>query len=255
MSNKLTIHQFLDEIDQYSCRVPLPELVERLQRLQLSPDDVREHLKFGVDCYQRNLMRAGSAYAALILCWRSGQRSPIHDHRGSSCGVYVIQGVVTETVFDRTPHGHIYATKSRTLAAGGVCGSQDDDIHQVSNLQAPGEDLVTLHVYSPPLTQMGTYSLMDTRRGEFPGDEQVYKPLVIPAETMRDLGMCEREALIEVACRLYDAEKLSMPAAAKMCGKSRMEFFDELATRGLPTIRITPEDLAQDVATLQRLGV
>lgn len=41
------------------------------------------------------------------------------------------------------------------------------DIHQVSNLQPNDAELVTLHVYSPPLFVMGTYSLTDPMRGEF----------------------------------------------------------------------------------------
>jgi hypothetical protein len=32
-------------------------------------------------------------------------------------------------------------------------------------LQAGDADLVTLHVYTPPLRRMGTYSLTDTDRG------------------------------------------------------------------------------------------
>ena len=45
------------------------------------------------------------------------------------------------------------------LPAGHVCGSQDGDIHQVSNLAPNDSALVTLHIYSPPLLRMGTYSL------------------------------------------------------------------------------------------------
>ncbi len=39
-------------------------------------------------------------------------------------------------------------------------------MHQISNLQAGAADLVTLHIYSPPLVRMGTYSLTDAIRGE-----------------------------------------------------------------------------------------
>jgi hypothetical protein len=46
-----------------------------------------------------------------------------------------------------------------------LCGSEDTDIHQVSNLQADDAVLVTLHVYAPPLHRMGTYSLYDMSRG------------------------------------------------------------------------------------------
>ena len=36
----------------------------------------------------------------------------------------------------------------------------------MSNLQAGNADLVTLHVYSPPLLYMGTYDLFSAARGQ-----------------------------------------------------------------------------------------
>jgi cysteine dioxygenase len=73
---------------------------------------------------------------------------------------------MTETRFDYTPNGHIKAVSSREYGVGSVIGSQDSDLHQVSNLQAGDGDLVTLHIYSPPLLRMNTYSLTDRTRGE-----------------------------------------------------------------------------------------
>ncbi len=161
------LQSFLAEMDRWPERVPLDELVSRLKRLTIGLEDVRRFVQFSPDRYRRNLMHTGPGYHAMILCWRSGQRSPIHDHRGASCGVRVLAGVATETIFERTAAGHIYATQSREYPVGTVCGSFDHDIHQMSNLQAAGSDLVTLHVYSPPLLTMGTYSLTDRSVGEF----------------------------------------------------------------------------------------
>jgi cysteine dioxygenase len=48
---------------------------------------------------------------------------------------------------------------------GSVCASEDDNLHQISNLQDGDADLVTLHIYSPPLLHMGTYSITDLTRG------------------------------------------------------------------------------------------
>jgi cysteine dioxygenase len=100
-----------------------------------------------------------------VMCWRNGQRSPIHDHIGSSCAVRVIEGALTETLFDFAPNGHVKPTCSRDLIPGTVFGGEDTDVHQVSNLQAHNADLVTLHIYSPPLQAMGTYSLDSAERG------------------------------------------------------------------------------------------
>jgi len=162
-----TLPDFFAELDGFNEGVPLDVLTRRLSKLEISLDDVRKHVQFGVKTYKRNLIHEGPGYQALVLCWRSGQRSPIHDHRGSRCGVRVLSGVATETLFEQTEDGWIYATGSRNLGESQVCGSQDSDIHQVSNLRPRGEDLVTLHVYSPALLVMGTYSLTDATRGEF----------------------------------------------------------------------------------------
>jgi cysteine dioxygenase len=44
--------------------------------------------------------------------------------------------------------------------------THDADLHQISNLQAGDADLVTLHVYVPPLVRMKTYSLTEPIMGE-----------------------------------------------------------------------------------------
>ena len=55
----------------------------------------------------------------------------------------------------------IYPVASHELAEGAITVTHDDEMHQMSNLQRDGADLVTLHVYSPPLLYMSTYSLLD----------------------------------------------------------------------------------------------
>lgn len=156
-----TFAELLRRLDAFSDRIPLGELDAALSDVSMSLDDVRRHLIFAAGTYRRNLVHAGPAYQALVLCWRNGQRSPIHDHAGSSCGVRVLSGEALETVFERTRAGMVFAVRSLAHAPGSVCATQDADIHQVSNVADDGSDLVTLHVYSPPLLNMGTYTLFD----------------------------------------------------------------------------------------------
>lgn len=160
-----TLDDLVDYLEGLDGRAPLAELVAQVRRLQISCDNVAEHIFFHERQYMRNLMKAGEWYNVVVLCWKNGQRSPIHDHLGSSCAVKVLRGTATETFFEFAPNGMIRAVSSRDLTSGSVCGSQDTDIHQVSNLQAGDADLVTLHVYTPPLHQMGTYSITTPARG------------------------------------------------------------------------------------------
>lgn len=157
---------FLSYLDALAGRPSLRDLIGRLQKLDIDCSDLADFLRFDERQYQRNLIRAGRWYHIWALCWRSGQRSPIHDHTGSACAVRVLRGTATVTRFDLTPNGHVKAGGSEDFPAGSVLGNQDRELHQVSNLQADGTDLVTLHVYSPPLLRMGTYSIMDRSRGE-----------------------------------------------------------------------------------------
>jgi len=155
------------ELDHYADRIPLAALENWLARTSVTAEQVLPFVHFSEERYVRNLLYAGPSYQALVLCWRSGQRSPIHDHRGSSCAVKIIRGVATETLFAVAPNGMIYATGSHELAAGDSCASQDADIHQLSNLQPAGHDLVSLHLYSPPLFRMHMYSLLDAKVQQF----------------------------------------------------------------------------------------
>jgi cysteine dioxygenase len=168
MSVAKTLQDLFDYLDSLEERAPLAQLKQEIGELEIDCSSVRDYIVFSDKAYARNPVRKGPWYHLLVLCWKNGQRSPIHDHAGSSCGVRVLRGVMTETTFGFAPNGHIKALCSRDLPAGGVCGSQDADMHQVSNLQAGEADLVTLHVYSPPLLWMGTYSILDTSRGMEP---------------------------------------------------------------------------------------
>jgi predicted HTH domain antitoxin len=80
-------------------------------------------------------------------------------------------------------------------------------------------------------------------------------PVVISDETLQQAGLTEREALIEIACRLFDIGKLHLWPAAKMAGMSRGGFEQELMNRKIPVYRPTLEDLADDMATLERLRI
>ena len=80
-------------------------------------------------------------------------------------------------------------------------------------------------------------------------------PLTIPDETLREAGLDEREALIEFACRLFDAGKLHLWPAAKLAGMTRIDFEHELKTRGIAAYRPTLEDIADDMAAFERLGI
>src|SRR5262245_18390171 len=100
-----------------------------MRRLPVECAEVADWIRFSDRQYTRNLVRGGPWYTIVVLCWKNGQRSPIHDHAGSSCAVRVLRGTATETMFDFAPNGQVRALSSRELTPGSVCASQDRDVH------------------------------------------------------------------------------------------------------------------------------
>ena len=161
-----TLESLYSYLDSLAGKAPLDELTSKVAMLEVTCDDLAPFVRFSDQSYTRNLVRAGEHYNVLVLCWKNGQRSPIHDHKGSSCALRVLRGTMTETLFEFTRNGLVKACSSRDFEPGSVAGQEDDDLHQVSNLQDGNDDLITLHIYSPPLKFMGTYSLTDRKRGQ-----------------------------------------------------------------------------------------
>lgn len=154
-----SIHRYFTELDGIDEQLPVQTILRWLVESQLAISDLANFLVFRRDRYVRNLVHVGPHYQCLVLCWRNGQRSPIHNHRGSHCGVKVLAGLATETFFTRAANGMIVPERTRHLLPEHISASSDDDIHQVSNLQSGGADLITLHIYSPPLLRMEVFSL------------------------------------------------------------------------------------------------
>ncbi len=150
MSGRVRFEQALKTWDCCSGPLELDSVLVELQMLDLQREDFLDAIYFEDQLYQRTLIHSRPHFEALILCWKSGQRSPIHDHRGSKCAVRVVEGRATEIRYEVSPCGMIVPEQSTKLSRGEVTGCQGDDMHQMANLEPPGIDLITLHVYSPP---------------------------------------------------------------------------------------------------------
>jgi predicted HTH domain antitoxin len=60
--------------------------------------------------------------------------------------------------------------------------------------------------------------------------------------------------LIELACRLFDTERLDQFSAARLAGLPRSEFEAELRSRKIAIYRPGAEDVQEDAAALRKLG-
>jgi predicted HTH domain antitoxin len=63
--------------------------------------------------------------------------------------------------------------------------------------------------------------------------------------------LTKRRRLIEVACRLFQAGRLSLPKAGNMAGLARVQMEEELHRRSIPAYTYTDEMLDQDLETIE----
>src|SRR5262245_33930465 len=99
-------------------QLPLPAIMDWLSAELLTLKELSSYLIFNPERYVRNRVYDGPMYQALVLCWRNGQRSPIHNHRGSHCGVRVLRAIPPPTLFPRQPHGPEPPVAPRDRAPG-----------------------------------------------------------------------------------------------------------------------------------------
>ena len=183
----------LSELDVRTEPVSIAELEEILRGLTLDRANVAPWVQFDGKIYRRNLIRQSTNYTALLLCWRCGQRTPIHNHKGSACAVKVIHGIASEIHFEHGPNDMVYPTGSRHYQSGEVFSSFDVDTHQMVNLQADPHDLITLHVYSPPLKEMEFVAMQETTLANHDADllgpvMAYWRKDVPPISTLADDG-------------------------------------------------------------------
>ena len=143
---------WLDKIDR---RPGLDELEMKLSSIEVNISALKCCIGYSKEGYQRNLIQKNEFYELVAICWIPGQLTPIHDHVGSDCAFKIINGVSTETTYSLNEDGLAYQIGVREYRAGEICASDEPDIHRVSNNS--DNELINLHVYSPPLHAYNTY--------------------------------------------------------------------------------------------------
>jgi cysteine dioxygenase len=148
----------IEELKHKAREMTLPDLRRLASNLKVNRSELEPHILFTDERYARNLVYKSDDFECLVLCWKPGQRSPIHDHANSICTVYTIEGVLSADNYRKTASGHVRADYSEDFRPGSVLSIQTTEIHQVSNLQE-SSPLISLHFYLGPLENSFLYSV------------------------------------------------------------------------------------------------
>lgn len=162
---------FIEKLGALNRAPTFEEINEWMREVEIGADDVQPHIGFKSATYARHRVFRNDYAELLVLCWRPGQRTPIHDHNGSFGAVRVFDGVMWETIFSLDEASKLRYESVREWHPADVTGADVPDIHQIGNPDVSGQDLVTLHLYAPPLGVLNTYRVGSSEVGHYTVDE------------------------------------------------------------------------------------
>lgn len=146
------------------------QVLKVLAQTPLHAEALSPYVLWNENVYARNLVYRDDFFEVLALCWRPGQRTPVHSHGGQLGWVTVVQGelVCRDYRFVRyqeseaqalTPDNvanrrvNVELLGSATCVADGSVAVVDRrrTTHQLENLERSLQGSVSLHVYSKPI--------------------------------------------------------------------------------------------------------
>ncbi len=161
--NDFSLPALVNALESQKSVPSLEQIYDWLETANISTDELQPYIGFKDGNYWRHRICRNEFVEMLVLCWRPGHRTPIHDHNGSHGGVKVHEGRLWETIFNYDAEKGLGYKSARDYAPGAVTGSDIPDIHQLGNPDVSEQDLITIHVYAPPLGVLHTYKPGSTK--------------------------------------------------------------------------------------------
>ncbi|MEH7419403.1 cysteine dioxygenase family protein [Neobacillus drentensis] len=122
-----------------------PDLSDLIQPFITDPDQFP---------YGRNVIYLNEHVEVLVLNLPPHVETAIHDHGQSIGCAIIVEGKLLNSIY-RINDNQIERAAASTVQKGECLYSPSGLIHKMSNLQ--NEQMISLHVYSPPLINMSNY--------------------------------------------------------------------------------------------------
>ena len=134
------------------------QLAEEVCLVAATPRDWMSRVRLGPDERWYERMHADEQYEVWLISWLPGQGTGFHDHGGSAGAFGVVWGALEEHQAGTPTHRH--AVRAAQVSAGRVRSFGPEHIHDVRNMSEAVA--VSVHAYSPPLSEMTRYDLTES---------------------------------------------------------------------------------------------
>ncbi|MBI1853324.1 MAG: cysteine dioxygenase family protein [Planctomycetes bacterium] len=178
-------------------------VTEFLSGAQVSDGSIRPYVTWSDQRYTRNLVFHDDLFEIMVLCWKSGQKTPIHTHNGQlgwtlvqrghlevvnfkwkGCNKPENQNVVGMDCLGGATEFDLDELTRLGCDADGAVSTVDktQTIHRMINPDVDHEAAVSVHVYSKPFDSCIAFDLENHRcyRRQLVFDTEYGKPRVDP---------------------------------------------------------------------------
>lgn len=166
-----TLSSLVELIAGLDTKPTFADLQDWLAHIEVSREELEPYLNFRPGTYVRTRVIRNAHVEMLVLCWRAGHYTSIHDHNGSYSSIRVLSGQMNETLYDYDGERGLCETETRDWTPGHVATADIPDIHRIGNHETSARDLITLHCYSPPFDVINTYKPGSKEIGELRPEE------------------------------------------------------------------------------------
>lgn len=127
-----------------------------VQDLCLNKEELLPFANWSDEHYTRNCVSRSDLYELILLCWEPEQDTPIHDHGGEECWVYMVDGELHEKRFSLQGEQFVIEQQSDCNAGDFTYMNDDMGWHTLSNVSSKRS--MSLHLYAKPIGKCRVYS-------------------------------------------------------------------------------------------------
>jgi len=143
---------------------------EIARAINIPISEFKEFSSWSDECYTRNCIHEEEKYELILLCWESGQKTPIHDHGGEECWVRIVKGKLEERLYRMDEQREFDMLKSAISQKNEITYMTDFmGFHSLKNISQKRS--MSLHLYANPIKSCNVY---DESKRELVNREMTY---------------------------------------------------------------------------------
>ena len=146
MNSISSVEQLIKTLDE----TELDKCIQVAKKIEIPINEFEDFSSWSDDCYTRNCIERNDKYELILLCWKSGDETPIHDHDGQQCWVYQVDGELIEQRFKADENGKLMQTNELLVKPGEVSYMEDNMGYHLLKNESTSKAM-SLHLYMQPI--------------------------------------------------------------------------------------------------------